>query len=44
MTRQGRLSLQQLETARIALRAPRPDADRRDAKDPRYGTPLPAGD
>ena len=43
-SRQGRLTLQQLETARIALRAPRPGADRRDAPDTRYGNPLPAGD
>jgi hypothetical protein len=41
--RQGRLSLQQLEAARIALRAPGDDADRRDAKDTRYGNPLPPG-
>jgi hypothetical protein len=41
---QGRLTLKQLETARIALRAARPGADRRDAPDTRYGNPLPAGD
>ena len=43
-SRQGRLTLRQLETARVALRSPRPDADRRDAPDTRYGNPLPAGD
>ena len=41
--RQGRLSLQQLEAVRLALRVPREDADRRDAKDTRYGNPLPPG-
>jgi Ca2+-binding EF-hand superfamily protein len=41
--RQGRLTLQQLETARLALRVPREDADRRDDKDTRYGNPLPPG-
>ena len=40
---QGRLTLQQLETVRLALRVPRDDADRRDAKDMRYGNPLPPG-
>jgi hypothetical protein len=39
--RQGRLTLPQLETARLALRVPGRDADRRDAKDNRYGNPLP---
>ena len=43
-SRSGRLSLQQLENARLALRLPREDADRRDAKDSRYGNPLPPGD
>ncbi len=43
-SRLGRLSLQQLEAARLALRVPRDDADRRDAKDTRYGNPLPPGD
>jgi hypothetical protein len=42
--RQGRLTLPQLQAARLALRVPARDADRRDAKDDRYGNPLPAGD
>ena len=41
--RQGRLTLQRLETVRLALRVPGRDADRRDAKDTRHGNPLPPG-
>jgi hypothetical protein len=42
--RQGRLTLQLLETVRLALRVPRDDAYRRNAKDTRYGNPLPPGE
>ena len=41
--RQGRLTLQQLETVRLALRVPGRDAYSRDAKDTRHGSPLPPG-